>query len=165
MKKLKYLLLLVTILLIPTMAMAREDEKIKVNIFKSSTCPHCAEALEFFEELQNDSEYSNYFDLVLYETNGSSETIKNNIELADKVAKYFGKEFEGVPLIVIGEQYFEGYISTMDDQLKDAVKSEYFNDSYNDVVSGLQDGTVKNSNFGAIMTFLIFIVIIGGILY
>ncbi len=163
MKKLKYLLLGIIVFLVPTFVMA--NEKVTVNIFKSSTCPHCSEALEFFEELQKDNEYSKYFELALFETNGSSDAIIKNIELAEKVSKYFGNEFEGVPLIVIGEQYFEGYISSMDEELKEAIKNAYSNDSYVDIVSEFKNGNIKNSNFGSIMTILIVLVFVGGLGY
>ena len=163
MKKLKYLLLVFIILFAPTFVKA--NEKVKVNIFKSSTCPHCADAMEFFNDLAKDSEFSNYFELVSFETNGNSETIKNNIELAEKVAKHFGYAFEGVPLIVIGEEYFEGYISSMNTELKDAIKSAYNNSNYIDIVSELKNGTIKNSNFGTIITILICLVFVGGIGY
>lgn len=164
MKKLKNLcLVFVCAFLIPTFVMAKD--KVNVNIFKSSSCPHCAEALNFFNALKEDSEYGNYFELVLFETNGNSATIKSNIELAEKVASHFGFEFSGVPLIVIGDKYFEGYISSMDEELKGAIKNAYESDDYKDVVAEIQGGKIKKSNFGTYMTILIFAVFLGGIAY
>lgn len=169
MKKMKYVLfLMLGMFLLPVISMAEEREDINVYIFKSSTCPHCAEAMEFFETLEQDTEYANYFTLVPYETNGNSSEIKANVELATKVANYFDFDFEGVPLIVIGDKYYEGYASSMDEEIKEAIKSSYQNESYVDVVKGIQDGTIempKKSNFGAYMVLAILAVFIIGIGY
>lgn len=119
------------------------ENPINVYIFKSSTCPHCAEAMEFFEGLELDSEYQDYFRLVPFETYGSTAEIQENVKLAQKVAKYFGHEFEGVPLIVIGEEYYEGFSSSMEEELKSVILSAYNNSSYEDIVAGIQEGTLK----------------------
>lgn len=164
MKKLKfYILVLFSMLCVPFMVQAKDE--IKVYIFKSSSCPHCAAAMEFFQELEQDSEYGSYFELVPYETNGRSAEIQENIALAKKVAKHFGEEFSGVPVIVIGDKYYEGYASSMDSTLKDLIKSAYESDSYEDVVKGIQNGDVKSSNFDAVFTVLIVVVLVGGIAY
>lgn len=163
-KKLKLVILfVVSLFFVPMITNAKEA--INVYVFKSSTCPHCADAMKFFQELEKDSEYSAYFELVPYETNGATEEIQNNVNLANKVAKYYGKKFESVPLIVIADNYYEGYSSSMNDTLKKAIKKAYNNDNYVDVVKGIQDGTIKKSNADAIVTILIFLVLAGGIVY
>lgn len=166
MKKIKLLFLsILGLFFIPTVAMASTKEPVNVHIFKSSSCPHCAEALEFFDALKEDSEYGAYFNLVPYETNGNTSEIQENISLATKVAKYFGNSFDGVPLIVIGDKYFEGYGSSMDNEIKNAIKKAYESEDRIDVVDGIQNGTLKKSNFDAIITIAIVIVLIVGIVY
>jgi glutaredoxin len=164
MKKLYYLIVMAFIFLwIPKITMA-EQEKINVYIFKSSTCPHCEQALTFFNELVEDEEYANYFNLVPFETNGSTTEIKENINLANKVAKYFGAEFEGVPLIIIGDKRYEGYTSSLNEQFKDRIKTCY-EKGCTDVVVGIQEGTLKESNFDVIFIVVILVVLVGGIGY
>lgn len=165
MKRIRLIVIgILAMFIMPVFAMAEGKEMVNVHIFKSSACSHCAEALEFFKNLESDSEYGPMFQLVPYETNGNSEEIQNNIKLAEKVAKYFGESFEGVPLIVIGEERFEGYSSMMDEKIKEAIKKTYEHDSV-DVVKEIKDGTLKPSNFEAIMTIVIAIVLVGGISY
>lgn len=164
MKKIKYLVVLIFLFLfIPKVALA-EHEKINVYVFKSSTCPHCEQALDFFGELVLDEEYSKYFNLVPFETNGTTTEIKENINLATKVAKYFGVEFEGVPLIVIGDKRYEGYSSSMDEQFKERIKTCY-DKGCTDVVVGIQDGSLKSSNFDSLFIIVILVVLVGGIGY
>jgi len=140
------------------------SEAVNVYVFKSSTCPHCAEAMEFFENLSKDEEYGAYFNLVPYETNGNTAEIKENINLAEKVAKYFGGTFDGVPLIVIGDKNYEGYASSMDEQLKSKIKNCYTS-GCEDIVEGVKNGTIKKSSFATIMTLAIVGVLVVGIGY
>lgn len=165
MKKLKVLVFVVFLFLFfPKITLAETKDKINVYVFKSSTCPHCEEALKFFTELSSDDEYSNYFYLVPFETNGSTTDIKENIKLAEKVSNYFGTEFEGVPLIVIGDKRYEGYSSNLNEQLKERIKTCYEN-GCKDIVVGIQEGTLKSSNFDTIFIMAILVVLIGGIGY
>lgn len=162
MKKMKIIMvLLLSFFAFPFYTFAEEKEPINVYLFKSSTCPHCADALEFFEELQTDSEYQSYFRLVALETNGNSEEIQANVDLAKKVSTYFGEVFEGVPVIVIGEKHYVGYSSSMNEDLKNDIITTYHNDTQ-DVVEGIKNGTLKSSNLGAIMT-LIVVLVVGGL--
>ncbi len=165
MKKLKLVFVAIfSMVILPLATYAKEP--INVYIFKSSSCSHCAEALEFFDELSKDSEYSEYFKLVTFETNGNTEEIRANVSLAEKVSKYFGNQFSGVPLIVIGEKYFEGFgSSSMSDSIKETILSNYQSDNYLDLVAGIQNGTIKGSSFDAIMSIVIVLVLVGGIGY
>ena len=163
MRKIKYFLLAFFCLLIAPIFVSAE-EAINVYIFKSSTCPHCSDAMEFFSELSEDDEYSKYFRLVPFETNGNTEAIKENVNLAQKVSRYFGTDFEGVPLIIIGDKKFEGYVSSLDNQIKEKIKTCYEN-SCTDVVAGVQDGTLGSSKFDTVFLILILVVFVGGIGY
>ncbi len=167
MKKICSLILIVlTFFVLPSLVSA-SDEVINVYIFKSSTCPHCEQALEFFGNLKNDSEYGSYFNLVefeTYKTVENAEEVNRNVELAEKVSKYFGQSFEGVPLIVIGDKHFDGYASSMDDDIINTIITTYHGD-VKDVVAGIQNGTLKPSYFDAIMTGIIIVVFVVGIGY
>src|SRR5699024_2011339 len=72
MKKLKFLfVLLIGILIIPCSTLvvnAAESENDPVNIyfFYGDGCPHCAEAEEFFDSIED--EYGDMYNIVFYET-------------------------------------------------------------------------------------------------
>ena len=117
---------------------AAKSNKINVYIFEGDGCPHCAEAIEWFEEtLAKDSEYSEYYNLVKYEVWYNEE----NNELMGEVANELGTQASGVPFIVIGEKYFSGFSSASSPEtIKETIKEQYNNNDYQDVVKAVQKG-------------------------
>ena len=134
MKKLSYLLVAAIILLFPFVASAKE--KVNVYIFRGEGCPHCEEALEFFDTLSADEEYKDLYKLVTYEV-WYDET---NSKLMSDVADALGDEVSGVPYIVIGTKTFAGYAASYDDKIKDAIKTAYEDEEYKDVVKQVKSG-------------------------
>ena len=134
MKKLSYLLVAAIILLFPFVASAKE--KVNVYIFRGEGCPHCEEALEFFDTLEEDSEYKDLYKLVTYEV-WYDET---NSKLMQDVADALGEQASGVPYIVIGSKTFSGYAASYDDKIKDAIKTAYEDKDYKDVVKLVKTG-------------------------
>ena len=110
MKKVSFLIIAL-LLILPFMigidnVSAAKKNKVNVYIFRGEGCPHCEEAIEWFEdELANDEEYSNYYKLVKYEV-WYDESNKN---LMDQVATELGTSASGVPFIVVGDIYFSGF--------------------------------------------------------
>ncbi len=139
-------------------------EMVNVHIFKSSTCPHCSAALEFFDGLKGDNEYGYKFRLIAYEMYGNTDEVKENVALAKRVSKYFKEEFQNVPLIVIGNQKFNGYASSMDDSFKTVIDQCYQN-SCLDVVTGIQNGTISENRSNTLIILFIFVVVLGGSVY
>lgn len=164
MKKFGYVLVFLFSMFFVSNVFAEEKSTINVHLFKSSTCPHCAEAMEFFEELEKDSEYSQYFHLIPYETYGKTEEIQNNVRLAEKVENHFNGEFTGVPLIVIGDKKYDGYASTLNDELKERIKTCY-EEQCEDIVLAIQNDTLKGNPFDALIPIIIAVVVIGGVGY
>ena len=153
MKKFKRLLFIFAIMaMLPLGVCAKE--KVNVYLFKREGCGFCANALTFFTELSEDSEYQNYFNLVTKETLNN----KVNSELMEKVAKQMNVDLQGVPFIVIGEEHYEGYSNTFDEQLKNAIKNAYENES-TDVVVSLEGK--DDSNSGALTIVIILAVVAG----
>lgn len=134
MKKLSYLLVAAIILLFPFVASAKE--KVNVYIFRGEGCPHCEEALEFFDTLSTDEEYKDLYKLVTYEV-WYDET---NSKLMSDVADALGDEVSGVPYIVIGTKTFAGYAASYDDRIKEAIKTAYEDEEYKDVVKQVKSG-------------------------
>ena len=143
MKKLKVLLVLAIVLFMPFMvnvsAEKKSDNKINVYLFRGEGCPHCAEAEEWFSELEKDEEFNKYYTLVDFEVWYD----ENNSKLMEEVAKKLGTEASGVPFIVIGEKYFSGFAESMTDQIKTSIKESYDNKDYVDVVDAIKNGTYK----------------------
>ncbi len=123
MKKLKFLfVMLIGILLIPSTVFAADEEgndPVNVYFFHGDGCPHCAEAEEFFNSIED--EYGDMFDVVSYEV-WYNET---NAELMQQVAELRDEDASGVPYIIIGNQSWSGYADTYDDEIISKIESEY----------------------------------------
>lgn len=137
-KNLKFLIVFALVLFIPFMVNVsaegktdkKETKKVNVYLFRGDGCPHCQEAEEWFDELKKDEEYSKYYELVDYEVWYNED----NASLMEKVAKDLGTEANGVPFIVVGEKYFSGFSQDMAKDIKAAIKDQYNNKDYKDVV-------------------------------
>lgn len=158
MKKVKKLLFtLAILLLLPVSVFAKE--KINVYIFKGETCGFCARALAFFNGL--DDEYKSYFNLVEKEVWND----QNNSNLMQKVAKHFNFEVKGVPFIVIGDKYFDGYVNTYDDDIKKTIKEKYNDSNYQDIVAAIMNGDeIKETNSTA-FTIIIILAVVAGVFF
>ncbi len=129
MKKCRLLLLLAVIGFVLPLDVDAASKK-NVYIFKGATCAFCKKALSFFQELVNDGDYADKFDLVEYEVWNNEE----NARLGKDVASELGEEMDGVPYIIIGDQTFSGYTTSYDDQIKSAIDDFYNDDSAVSVV-------------------------------
>lgn len=165
MKKLSYLLVAAIILLFPFVAGAKE--KVNVYIFRGEGCPHCEEALEFFDTLEQDEEYKDLYKLVTYEVWYD----ENNSKLMQDVADALGEQASGVPYIVIGSKTFSGYASSYDDKIKDAIKTAYEDSDYKDVVKQVKKGTYTPEKYKfpivpvAIVAGVVVLAVIGMVIF
>lgn len=110
-----------------TKAQTLDSSEVTMYIFFGDGCPHCAELNEYI----NSDSFFKDVKIVKYETWYDA----NNQELVKKVGKKLGVEVNGVPFIVIGNKYFEGYSSSMNDEIKNTITS-YKNkkSKYTDIV-------------------------------
>ena len=110
------------------------SEKIKVYIFTKDDEPICENAIDYFDKLKE--EYDDYFvyeEFQVWDSNWKENAF--NRELAENVAKKFNDEIIGAPYIVIGSNYrFDEYHEGLNDDIKEAIVSEYENDNYKDLV-------------------------------
>lgn len=154
MKKISFLIVAAIMLLIPFAVRADEKEKINVYLFRGEGCPHCEEALEWFDNtLSKDEEYSKYYELVQYEVWYDED----NAKLMENVAKALDTEANGVPFIVIGEKHFSGFSASQSpDQIKEAIKSAYDNKDYVDMVESVKNGkTVEKKEDNQLLPIII----------
>lgn len=108
----------------------REDNKVNIYMFWREGCPFCAKEKAFFEEIKD--EYSDKYNLYLYEVSNSSNNKKALLAIADTM----DKEIEGVPFTVIGNEVFQGFDETIGEQIKSAILNNYQNsyDVYLDTI-------------------------------
>ena len=164
-----------------TTAAKIEGKKVNFYVFHGNGCSHCADLLAYLTELDKDPEYNYMYDLVKYEVWYNAE----NASLMTSVFKYFGVTDEnkmGVPLYVIGDQYFNGFPNSSQteaynkatQEIKDALKKAYTDANYTDIVAGIGSGSIdpddskanekdtKNTNniIGYVIIGLVVIVVI-----
>lgn len=96
-----------------------EDNRVKIYFFRGEGCPHCADAEEFFNSIEE--EYGQYYKILDYETWYNSD----NAALLQKVGEARNEEISGVPYILIGDKSWSGYDDSFADEIKDTIKSEY----------------------------------------
>lgn len=162
MKKLIITLSMLVLILLPnTNIKADEDAKVKVYLFRGEGCPHCEEALEWFDSIEE--EYGKYFSLVQYEVWNNR---KNN-ELMQSVAVIMNDQVTGVPYIIIGQHSYKGFDKDkMSDEIIKYIMEEYAKDEserYDPVAIALQP---KPRNIAVDITVAAsIIIIVGGIIY
>ncbi len=162
MQKIKFLLvLLLGILILPFGVLAEEDsQKVNVYFFRGEGCPHCEEAEEWFDSIQE--EYGEYFTIVDYETWQN----KDNAQLMEDVAEARKEKVEGVPYIIIGDKSWNGFSQDYTDAMISEIESQYKiskEDRY-DIMEMLDTLLSAPKDYTAdILILITFIVVIAGI--
>lgn len=170
MKYIKFLfVIMVGLLFIPLGVFAEDnaDDNKKINIyfFHGNGCPHCEEAQEFFDSIED--EYSQYYNFIDYEVWYDED----NAELMQKIADSLGQEVTGVPYLIIGKKTWSGYSTDYDEEIKQAIKDEYETalDSRYDVMDYVtneeKDDSVGSDIFALILILIAVGGIVGGIMY
>ena len=170
MKKIKFLfIMLIGILLIPSVAYAADDtsssteenQAVNVYFFYGDGCSYCAAAEKFFDSIED--ELGDKFDIVSYETWYDTD----NVDLMNEVADIRKEEPQGVPYIIIGNQSWDGYTSSYDDEIIDKIQSEYEKDtdSRYDVMTYVEsvNGKKEDNYASDIAVVLAIILVVAGI--
>jgi len=164
-----FLITIVAMIILPITVYAESNkEPITVYLFRGSTCPHCENALKFFERLVTNKEFKDKIvvrHLEIWED-------KTNYELANQAAEALGeKAINGsVPFIVIGEKTWKGYSSSSDEEIKTAIKEAYNDTKYEDKIKDIVGDRgeileVKNDSFTVILVGVIIVIVIGAIVF
>ena len=131
MKKLKVLLLMLTVLfVVPFGVMAEEStttddaateesKEVKIYFFHGNGCGFCANAEAWFEEIED--EYGDKFEVVEYEVWYNEE----NSKLMAAVGEVRKETPGGVPYIIIGNQSWDGFSDEYKDSIISKIESEY----------------------------------------
>lgn len=142
-----------------------KKSKVKVYFFHGDGCPHCADAEEFFDSLED--EYGHLFEVVAYETWYNDE----NAALLENIGEARDETITGVPYILIGNKSWAGYASDYDDEIIDAIEDEYDTpdkDRYDimdliDVASDDEEKEEKDSVSNDVITLILIIIVVAGI--
>ena len=143
----------------------KKKSKVKVYFFHGDGCPHCADAEEFFDSLED--EYGDLFEVVAYETWYNEE----NSALLEEIGETRDETITGVPYILIGNKSWAGYASDYDDEIIDAIKDEYSTpdkDRYDimdliDIANGDDEKENKASLSSDVITLILIIIVVAGI--
>lgn len=100
-------------------ATTQENKKVKIYFFYGNGCPHCAEAEEFFDSIEE--EYGEYYEILAYET----WYVAENSALLEDIGNARDENITGVPYILIGNKSWSGYNSSFNDDIISAIKDEY----------------------------------------
>ena len=131
----KYLLFLI-ILFIPIITFA--NDKVNVYIFHNYNCPHCHEALKYFNEDLKDDQVKLYDYELLKDENAY------NRNLYIKVCELLNIKVTSVPLIIIGNDYLIGFSESKIENINKMINFYKSND-YKDLV-GEELGLVDKNN-------------------
>ena len=136
------LVLLLAVTLMPIMANAEGKKKTTIYLFRGEGCPHCEEALEWFDSL--DTKTKDKYELIQYETWHD----KDNAELMKKVAKAMGENTSnlGVPYIVIGDKTFIGFAADYKEDILAQINALYGKEDAYDVMQHLTEEAPKEDN-------------------
>ena len=114
--KIKKILLLTLFLILPFAKV--EAQEVTINVFYGDGCPHCAKEDKYLNVLKK--ELGDNIEIEKYEVWNNKE----NNNLLKEVRTTLNDDNEGVPFVVIGNKYFNGY---NDDIAKDIKKTIFDN--------------------------------------
>ena len=108
-----------------------DHEKVTVYLFRSSSCGHCHDFLEYFA--QNYYKYQDYFEIVSFEVSDGE-----NYELMSAVKERMGADVDGrIPYIVIGNSFDQLGFGTDGQEIIDEALAAYQDESYQDYVGSI----------------------------
>lgn len=99
-----------------------DENKKNMYIFWGNGCAHCEDLKEYLEA--NTELWKNDYQIFSFETWKDEE----NQKLMDDVMKFLGRENEGTPTVIIGDEVLVGYGNNMQDTYKSALESQKDND-------------------------------------
>ena len=98
---------------------AASNGTFNMYLFYGRGCPHCEELIEFLQSLSDQEKAK--FNLYTFETWYDNE----NKALMEEVEIELNVNIGGVPFLIIGDQTFSGYGTSMNDDIIAAISSEY----------------------------------------
>lgn len=138
------------------------DDQITIYLFRGNGCTYCKKFLTFINSIID--EYGQYFKVVAYETWSNP----SNKALMNKVGAKLGTTVTGVPFIVIGNQYFPGYMDDYAEPIKKAIVDLYESKDRYDVMEELgssEDEESGKKTYVLVILVVVVIIAIGFYMY
>jgi thiol-disulfide isomerase/thioredoxin len=118
-----------------------QDNTLNLYLFYGEGCPHCGKEREFLNELQE--EYGDQIRVLEFEIYHNDE----NAALLDKTSEILDAQVQGVPFLVLGDQYFTGFGSATSQQITQTIDLCLANGCSDSVAEILTDtSTTTNPN-------------------
>ena len=133
----KYLILFL-LLFMPLVVHANEN--VNIYVFHSYTCPHCKEALEYFNEL-----ITKDTSITIYDYEVAKDSNAYNRTLYQEVCKLLDIKVNSVPLIIIGNDYYIGFSQSKIEEIEDTI-TFYKENDYKDQVGIFLKVVDENNN-------------------
>lgn len=139
------------------------EDKINIYLFRGKGCSVCRSFVTFLSTIVDD--YGDYFNLVSYEVWKDSD----NSSLLSEVADFTSIEARGVPYIIIGDNVFDGYSDSLDEDIIAAITELYNSTDRYDIFDSMTNNEVfPNAGSSAsslsatqiIVIFVVFVVLI-----
>lgn len=93
-----------------------DNNKINLYLFHGKECPHCEEERIWLKKIEK--EYKEYLNIYMFEVwhDDENASMMNDVKEKLEISK------SGVPLTVVGEEYFVGYSDTIGSRIESAIK-------------------------------------------
>lgn len=99
------------------------NDKVNIYLFYGKGCPHCEVLFTYFESIK--SKYSKYYNLYAFEVWYNEDNGKTMDYFLEKFDKKVSSR--SVPFLIIGDEAFEGYSSSMNQKIIDTIEEKYKN--------------------------------------
>lgn len=130
-----------------------EDDKINLYLFYGKECPHCEEERKWLKTIKEN--YKDYLNIYYFEVWHNED----NKEIMNKVKNQFNIREEGVPLTIIGNDYYVGYSESIGSMIENKIKEyiELDNDQNEVKIPLLGNINIKNISLPLVAIILGFI--------
>ena len=152
MKKIFIFIIMAFMVLIPTINVeAKEDDKVTIHVFYAEWCGNCTNLHNFLNELEEDKEYNDMFEVKYYRIDNDDSYGKNtkydaNKKLYNKVKAYFEYDEGYIPFYIIGDKYDVGFSTTSTPaEIKNSIRENFFSKKYKNVVQEIIDKKIDVS--------------------
>jgi len=109
------------------------DEKLNIYLFWGKGCPHCEDLASF---LNSQKDYKKYYNLFTFEVWND----KKNNDLMIMLSEELNEKITGVPYLIIGDKTFKGYLTSMDEEILEAIKEQSTKEHY-DIYKKIKEKT------------------------
>lgn len=130
-----------------------KEGKINLYLFYGKECPHCEEERKWLKTIKEN--YKDYLNLYYFEVWHNED----NKEIMNKVKNQFNIREEGVPLTIIGNDYYVGYSESIGSMIENKIKEyiELDNDQNEVKIPLLGNINIKNISLPLVAIILGFI--------